>query len=72
MSAVNGNSFIFNFDNNPNTNRALKLKGAINIEPMDSVDIKPKRKHVEIQPFDAEDDEPLPFASTVKLNDHER
>ncbi|CAH1441508.1 unnamed protein product [Lactuca virosa] len=52
--------------------RALKLKGAINMEPMDSTDMKLKRKHVEIQSTDAEDNEPLSFASPIKSNDHER
>lgn len=56
-------------------NHALKLKGAINIEPMDSADMKLKRNHAEIQLTDVEDDkddEPLSFASPVKSNDHER
>ncbi|CAH1441507.1 unnamed protein product [Lactuca virosa] len=72
VSAVDGNTFTFNSYDNQNTNRALKLKGAINIDPMDSVDMKLKRKHAEIQPTNVEDDEPLSFASPVKSNDHER
>ncbi|CAH1441509.1 unnamed protein product [Lactuca virosa] len=75
VSAVYGNNFTFNSDDNGNANHALKLKGAINIEPMDSAGMKLKRKHAEIQPTDAEDDEndePLSFASPVKSNDHER
>ncbi|CAI9268602.1 unnamed protein product [Lactuca saligna] len=65
VSSTDGKRFTFNLDEKLKVDRAMKVMEEINIEPMDSTGMQLKRKHAEIQPTDAEDDDEPRSASPV-------